>query len=205
MRKILNTLKSGEIVMTKMIQEIYERYQSGNKNKTLKHVQEVAKTAEWLAQIHQADIEKAKLAALLHDISAIVTPQEMYETIKERNMPLCEAEEKYPFLLHQRVSRIIAQEKFGIEDEEILSAIECHTTLKKDAGVYDKIVFIADKISWDQEGTPPYFDQLKKLVQESLDEACFYYIHYQFEHHLLLMPHDWIIDAYEDLKIRLDN
>ena len=107
------------------------------------------------------DISKVRLAALLHDISAIMTPQEMYETAKSRNMKIDPAEEKYHFLLHQRISKIIAEERFGIIDKEILSAVECHTTLKKNAGMYDKVIFIADKISWDQKDLPPYYDILK--------------------------------------------
>ena len=115
-------------------------------------------------------------------------------------MPIDPAEEKYHFLLHQRISRIIAEEQFGIRDEDILSAVECHTTLKQNAGPYDQLVFIADKISWDQEGVPPYYEELKKMAAESLEEACFFYIRYQFENKLLLMPHRWISEAYEDLK-----
>lgn len=64
-------------------------------------------------------------------------------------------------------------------------------------------IFLADKISWDQEGIPPYYEMLKELAAESLDKACFYYINYQFQNHLLLMPHRWIEEAYEDLKVNL--
>lgn len=67
-----------------------------------------------------------------------MTPQEMYETAKSRNMKIDPAEEKYHFLLHQRISKIIAEERFGIDDAEILSAVECHTTLKKNAGCMTK-------------------------------------------------------------------
>ncbi len=34
-------------------------------------------------------------------------------------------------ILHQKQSVCIAKELFNIKDREILSAIECHTTLKK--------------------------------------------------------------------------
>lgn len=146
------------------------------------------------------DISKVRLAALLHDISAIMTPQEMYETAKSRNMKIDPAEEKYHFLLHQRISKIIAEERFGIIDKEILSAVECHTTLKKNAGMYDKVIFIADKISWDQKDLPPYYDILKSKAAESLDDACYYFIRYQFDNGLLLMPHQWLNEAYEELK-----
>ena len=132
-----------------------------------------------------------------------MTPQEMYEKAKARNLEIDPAEEKFHFLLHQRISKIIAREYFDINDQDILDAIECHTTLKKNAGMYDKVIFIADKISWDQKDVPPYYDLLKSKAMESLDEACYFYIKYQFENSLLLMPHQWIKEAYEDLKILL--
>lgn len=187
-----------------MIKLIKNRYLSNHKENTLKHVEEVADTAVWLAEVYHLDSVKVKLAALLHDISAIVTPQDMYELAKMRGLEIDAAEEKYHFLLHQRISRIIAQEDYGINDSDILDAIECHTTLKKNASMYDKIIFIADKISWDQKGVPPYYDILKEKVVESLDEACYFYINYQFENNLLLMPHQWIIEAYGDLSNRLE-
>ncbi len=110
------------------------------------------------------------------------------------------AEEKYHALLHQRVSKIIAQEEYGITDSVILNAIECHTTLRKNASLYDKVVFIADKISWDSKGIPSYDDLLKSGSVETLDEACYLYIKYQFDNNLLVMPHQWLIEAYEDLS-----
>lgn len=187
-----------------LINLIRNRYLRNHKENTLRHVEEVADTAVWLAEIYDLDRVKVQLAALLHDISAIMAPQDMYELAKMRGLEIDAAEEKYHFLLHQRISRIIAQEDYGINDSDILDAIECHTTLKKNASMYDKIIFIADKISWDQKGVPPYYDILKSKVVESLDEACCFYINYQFENKLLLMPHQWIIDAHEELRNVLD-
>lgn len=180
------------------------KYLDNHKEHTLRHVEEVSDTAVWLAQMYNLDIEKVKLAALLHDISAIMAPDKMYEIAKSRDWGMDPAEEKYHFLLHQRVSKIIAKEDFGILDPDILDAIECHTTLKKNASMYDKVIFLADKISWDQKGVPPYYDLLKSKVEESLEEACYLYIKYQFDNGLLLMPHRWLIEAYEDLKITLN-
>ena len=188
-----------------LINLIRNRYLSNHKENTLRHVEEVADTAVGLAEIYDLDSKKVKLAALLHDISAIMTPQDMYELAKMRGFEIDAAEEKYHFLLHQRISRIIAQEDYSIKDSDILDAIECHTTLKKNASMYDKVIFIADKISWDQKGVPPYYDILKSKVVESLDEACYFYINYQFENNLLLMPHQWIRDAYEELRNAFDS
>ena len=138
-----------------MIEQIKKCYLEHDKSKTLHHAQAVAETAVSIADVYGLDTHKVTLAALLHDISVIMTPQEMYETAVSRGMFIDPAEEKYHFLLHQRMSRMIAEEKFFITDPDILSAVECHTTLKKYAGIYDKTIFIADKISWDREGEPP--------------------------------------------------
>lgn len=180
--------------------DIQKTYQDHQKENTLRHVEAVAQTALWLADIYNLDADKVRTAALLHDISAIITPGEMYKLAADRGMKIYIAEEKYPFLLHQRISEIFAAEYFDIHDPAILSAIGCHTTLKKKAGMYDKVIFLADKISWDQKGTPPYYELLKRKAAESLEEACRFYIQYQFDNNLLLMPHPWLLEAYEELS-----
>ena len=183
-----------------LIDSIKNKYLNNNKVDVLKHVEDVADIAVKLAEIYNLDITKTKLAALLHDISGIMTPQEMYDFAKKRGLEIDPAEEKYHALLHQRISKIIAQEEFNITDSDILNAIECHTTLRKNASLYDKVIFIADKISWDQKGVPSYDNLLKSGSVESLNEACYLYIKYQFDNNLLVMPHKWLIEAYEDLK-----
>ena len=183
-----------------IIDSIKDRYISSNKEDVLKHVENVADIAVGLAKVYDIDVTKTKLAALLHDISGIMTPQEMYDFAKMCGLGVDPAEEKHHALLHQRVSKIIAQEEFDINDSDILNAIECHTTLKKNASLYDKIIFIADKISWDSKGIPSYDYLLKSCTTETLDEACYLYIKYQFDNNLLVMPHQRIIEAYEDLR-----
>lgn len=183
-----------------MIDSIKNKYLSNNKEDVLKHVENVADIAVRLAKAYDLDVAKTKLAALLHDISGIMTPQEMYDFAITKGLEIDPAEEKYHALLHQRVSKIIAQEEYGITDLDILNAIECHTTLRKNASMYDKVIFIADKISWDQKGVPSYDDLLKSGSVETLDEACYLYIKYQFDNNLLVMAHQWLIEAYEDLS-----
>ena len=183
-----------------IIDSIKNKYLTNNKEDVLKHVETVAEIAVGLAEAYDLDATKIKLAALLHDISGIMTPQEMYDFAKTRGLEIDPAEEKYHALLHQRVSKIIAREEYYITDSDILNAIECHTTLRKNASMYDKVIFIADKISWDIKGVPSYDDLLKSGSAETLDEACYLYIKYQFDNNLLVMAHQWLIDAYEDLK-----
>lgn len=183
-----------------VIDSIKNKYLSNNKADVLKHVEDVADIAVELAKIYDVDISKITLAALLHDISTIMTSQEMYDFAKARGLKIDPAEENYHALLHQRISRIIAEEDFNITDSDILNAIECHATLKKNASLYDKIIFLADKISWDTKFKSLYSYCLGNKTVDALNEACYNYIKYQFDNNLLVMPHQWIIEAYEDLK-----
>ena len=190
-------------MLNDLIEKIKRIYFDNNKEKTWDHVESVAKTAVRLAELYNLDAEKIRLSALLHDISAIISSQRMYDIAVERGMEIDPSEEKYKFILHQRISRIMAHDDFGVEDNDILDAIECHTTLKRNANAYDKVIFIADKIAWDQSGVPPYYDIVVSEVDCSLDKACYNFIKYQLDNKMLLMPHKWIIEAYDDLKIKV--
>ncbi len=48
-----------------VIELIKEKYLSNNKEHTYKHVENVADTAVWLAQVYSLDIEKVKLAVFI--------------------------------------------------------------------------------------------------------------------------------------------
>ena len=188
-----------------VIDLIKQKYLNNNKDDVLTHVEDVAEIAVGLAKAYNLDVTKTKLAALLHDISGVMTPQEMYDFAIARGLEIDPAEEKYHALLHQRVSKIIAQDEFGITDSDILNAIECHTTLRKNASLYDKVIFIADKISWDQKFAPLFDDLIKNATIESLNKACYSYIKYQFDNNLLVMAHKWLIDAFDELKMNILN
>ena len=41
---------------------------------------------------------------------------------------------------------------------------------------------------------------LKEAINISLDKGCYWFISYQFETYQLLMPHTWLLEAYEKLK-----
>ena len=79
-------------------------------------------------------------------------------------------------LVHQKLSVPIARQVFSVDDAEVLSATECHTTLKANASLTDKIVFVADKIAWDQPGEPPYLDDLLNGLESSINAAALVYL-----------------------------
>jgi HD superfamily phosphohydrolase YqeK len=87
----------------------------------------------------------------------------------------------------------MAEEIFKIHNQDILNAIGCHTTLKKDATTLDKIVFIADKIKWDQNYNAPFHNELLDSIKISLDEACYCYLKYLWnQKESLAVIHPWM-------------
>jgi HD superfamily phosphohydrolase YqeK len=60
----------------------------------------------------------------------------------------------------------------------------------------DKIVFIADKLKWDQAGDPPYLEALQAALKQSLDAGAFLYLNYLWQQReTLLALHPWVAEA----------
>ena len=123
-------------------------------------------------------------------------PRDDYADIcAERGFEVLPVEQKYPILLHQRVSKIIAAEAFGVSDAEVLSAIGSHTTLSAHPSEMDMAVFIADKLSWDQDGIPPFFECVSHALQISLKAACLVYIDFILDNKMVFVPHPYLLAA----------
>lgn len=184
----------------KMLKEKLKIFLFGrNKEFTYHHCVEVGNYAFHLAQKYTENPEKVMIAGYLHDVSAIYSNDQRIQAAKEYGIPLCDEEIEFPMIIHQKISKVIAKEYFNIEDHDILSAIECHTTLKKGCSIYDLLLFVADKIKWDQSGKPPYLDGLISELDISLENAAFYYID-QILNNDIKVKHPWLIEAYDELK-----
>lgn len=79
--------------------------------------------------------KKAFIAALLHDCGKSGAPQR----------PVSEYNASFE-VIHQYDGRTLAESVFGITDEEILDAIEYHTTGKPDMSNLAKLIYAADKL-----------------------------------------------------------
>lgn len=166
-----------------------------NKQEIASHCIAVAKKSEKIATIFGLDAVTVSNSALLHDISNVMSPQDMLDYGMNQNWEIDPSEEKYPFLLHQRLSAVFAGELFGVDDPTVLSAIRCHTTLKDNPSPYDMVLFLADKLSWAQNGTPPFFDVVSSALEISLTHASLVYINFVLDNGMILSPHRWMMDA----------
>lgn len=91
------------------------------------------------------DSEKAYIAGLLHDCAKCFSKEKLKQIIND-HLQVEECEMLNYKTLHAPVSAYIAQKNFGVEDNEILSAIRWHTLGKIDMTTFEKIIFLADKI-----------------------------------------------------------
>lgn len=186
------------------LQESIEQFLSeANCLKTYTHCITVGDYAYKLAEQFLADAHKAQIAGYLHDISAVYPDDQRVEIANKMGIALYKEEIVLPMIIHQRMSKEIAISQFNINDPEILSAIECHTTLKGNYSILDLVVFIADKIKWDQDGEPPYITGLMAALDHSLESAAYYYIDYLL-HHGIQVIHPWLNEAYVKLKQQLE-
>ena len=182
--------------------EIKQYLVSKNCEKTYYHCMEVGEYAYQLGEKYLTSPEKVSIAGYLHDISAVYPNNQRINVAQKYGIELNEAEMAFPMIIHQKISKSIAKMDFGIEDNEILSAIECHTTLKKNYSDIDLVLFVADKIKWDQEGKPPYLDGLLQALNCSLENAAYFYIDYILKHDIKVV-HTWLWDAYNQLKLTI--
>ncbi len=182
--------------------EIKQYLVSKNCEKTYYHCMEVGEYAYQLGEKYLTSPEKVSIAGYLHDISAVYPNNQRINVAQKYGIELNEAEMAFPMIIHQKISKSIAKMDFGIEDNEILSAIECHTTLKKNYSDIDLVLFVADKIKWDQEGKAPYLDGLLQALNCSLENAAYFYIDYILKHDIKVV-HPWLWDAYNQLKLTI--
>lgn len=118
-----------------------------------------------LAQRFGLDENKAYIAGLLHDCAKCFSKDSMLEIIKKHSENICESEMSNFKTLHAPVSAYVAKVEFGVEDEEILSAIRWHTLGKIEMSEFEKIIFLADKIEPNTR-KPEYRNKLLKILDE---------------------------------------
>ncbi|WP_291567272.1 MULTISPECIES: bis(5'-nucleosyl)-tetraphosphatase (symmetrical) YqeK [unclassified Clostridium] len=182
----------------------YDLLMKHNKIIIANHSLRVTEKAKLLAKQFGVNENLAEVAGLLHDISGVYPNEEKLELCKKLNIEILLEEERFPMILHQKISRVMATEIFNISNEEILEAISCHTTLRSNASPLDMVLFIADKIEWDQKGLPPYIDEVEKALNTSLELSTFKFIKYQMDNkENLKIIHPWLLEAYLDLEKRL--
>lgn len=154
-------------------QQIEQVIKNKLSEKRFYHSQCVAKQCEELAKIYNMPIEKAKLVGIAHDIAKEMEKEEMKQYAKENAIEIDEIEKHHIKLLHAKIGADICKKQF-LFDEQMVKAIEAHTTGKKEMDMLAKILFVADATGDDREWDDLVY--LRNLAKEDIDSAVLYII-----------------------------
>lgn len=136
------------------------------------HSTGVEEVAMDLAAIHGYDMDKAGLAGILHDCAKHLSDRELLDECEKYGLPVTDIEKKCAFLLHAKVGALYARIKYGIGDEDIISAIRFHTTGRPAMSMLEKIIFAADYIEPYRKPLPR-IDIIREAVYNNLDLGVF--------------------------------
>ncbi len=103
------------------------------------HSRRVAELARRIAEANGLDPERAYLAGLLHDLAKELPEKELLRLAPPEN----EVERAHPLVLHGRAGRVLAR-RLGVEDEEVLEAIEGHVVGVDPGFGLGMAVYVAD-------------------------------------------------------------
>ncbi len=168
--------------------EMKEELKKSLSKKRYIHTLGVVKSARELASQYGADKEKAALAALLHDCAKELKLADMQQLVRVHEQAVDEDMFHNGALLHGLAGMILAKEKYGITDPDVLEAIRVHTTGKEHMSILDKVVFLADYIEENRDF--PGVEELREASSIDLDRAVL--LGYDNTIHFLLASEDTI-------------
>ncbi len=164
--KLLNKFKE------KKDEEMFERYE---------HCLNVSKMCLQLVDHYKLDMDKNKvlLAGLLHDYAKFYSMEEYEQLVLEYNLDtyILQSPRK---ILHALLGRYAVEKDFDIHDEDILSAIEYHTTGKENMTLLQKILFISDYCEEGRIGNT--YTSARDLAFINLDRCVFYILDSKLKH-----------------------
>lgn len=99
-----------------------------------------------LAEANNCDVEKARVAGILHDCAKYNEPMYLFKRVNDYDIMLDDIMIQNKELIHGPLGAKIAEVEYKINDREILDAIQYHTTGKENMSLLEKIIYISDYI-----------------------------------------------------------
>lgn len=149
-------------------EEILKLLEERLKPTRLAHTLGVREMAVKLAKIYGCDIRKAEQAALLHDFCKNISIEESDSLVEKYGL-----DRKYlgnGALAHSQVAAKVLEYEYGLDDREVLLAIEHHTVGDFNMGLLEKIIYVADAIEPCRDY--PGVEELREIAYRDINEAC---------------------------------
>ncbi|OFW78037.1 MAG: metal-dependent phosphohydrolase [Alicyclobacillus sp. RIFOXYA1_FULL_53_8] len=148
-------------------QQIRERVRTELSARRFVHTQGVVDTAVELAQRFGGDIEKARMAAWIHDLAREWSADKLQQFAERIEIPSGFA--LIPALLHGPIAASLAPEWFDVHDEDVLNAVRFHTTGRVGMSKLEMIICLADAI--EPGRNYPEVDRIRQIAQTDLQFA----------------------------------
>jgi len=136
------------------------------------HSLNVSAEAVRFAEKYGGDVEKARLAGLLHDVTKETDNEKQLQIIENGGIILTELEKRSPKLWHAISGACFVRDVIGIDDPDIFNAIRYHTTARAGMSRLEKIIFLADFTSAERDY--PDIDVIREHAEHSLEEGMLY-------------------------------
>ena len=116
--------------------------------KRFRHTLGVEREIERLGQLYlPAKILPLRAAALLHDVTKELSPQEQIALCEKYGIPITRVDRISPKTFHAKTACPVIKREFPeFATDAVLSAVKKHTTGEPCMTTFDKIVFIADYV-----------------------------------------------------------
>ena len=162
-----------------LLQQINKDIKKELSEKRYQHSLGVMKKAEELAKRYKADVNKARLVGLAHDIAKEIPEEEKLIYAEQNGIEVDEIERINVGLLHAKIGADICKKQYGFT-QDMQEAIQYHTTGNEKMDLLAKIIFVADKIEegrdYKEEQKRKNLLEARKMALENIEEAVLYEI-----------------------------
>jgi nicotinate-nucleotide adenylyltransferase len=138
------------------------------KPERIPHVAGCEEAALSLAERWDVDLNDAREAAILHDITKRLGVYDNRRIMDDRGISVGNLEHGEETLLHSRTGALLAKDVFGVSDT-VAEAIMWHTTGRAGMSMLEKVIYLADYIEPTRDF--PGVDILRKLAFEDINAA----------------------------------
>ena len=152
------------------LRDIEKELERRLKPSRLRHTQGVCEMACSLAPRWGVSVEKARVAALLHDVAKYEDPARQAALARTLG-DVDEKELASPSVVHAPAGSVIARTEFGVRDPDILNAIRNHTLGRSGMSPLEKLLFVCD---FAEEGRREFdgLSRVRELARTDLDAAA---------------------------------
>ena len=137
----------------------------------VEHVERVLREARSLAASWDVDPQRVELAVWGHDLFRADDDAAQLRLAAEYGITVSEADRAKPLLLHGPNAAAFMRRDLGIDDDDVLEAVRCHTFGAPEANSVARILLLADKVEAHKRRSAPQLRGIRRLAARDLDTA----------------------------------